>query len=200
MTVDDSDVSTPHREKRIRWLSVGAVLLLLPIDFLASGHRNLKNLANDRELLIAEVPPGGSASYAGAIWRTAAFKVITDGSDQRLAMPPGRALVMVRLAAKVERDVGENWFVCRLTVVDGQGRRWSPLSIALSNEFEPLIEPDGKTAAGCAPVALAQPRAGSEVFMEERFLVPRSALATLEARFSVYSERPRAIAFPLHTR
>lgn len=197
MSVAEAGAPMQRRERRIRRLSLAAVVLLIPVGFAVSSRLNFQDFLTSRELLVSDVRAGESAPYAGAEWRVAGFKALTDSSNPRLALPPDQALVLVRLTASVKRDLGEGWSICRLTLVDEEGRRWKPLSFSLPRDLRRVLEPDGKALPNCGSVSLKQPKAGAQELIEERFLVPRSALAKLFVRLSVVSERPRALSFEL---
>ncbi|MGH6761162.1 MAG: hypothetical protein ACRECW_06170 [Phyllobacterium sp.] len=186
-----------RRERRYWWLCLVALVVLIPLSFIVTNRLHLENLAQAREFFVTEILSGESESYAGARWKLEAYRAITDSPDPRFKWPEDRALVLVRLSASLTRDAGESWLICGLTLVDGEGRRWDPLRLTLTNDIEKLIAPDGIVAPGCSTVAFSQPKMGTNVVMDEKFVVPKEALATLSARFSVVSERPWALSFPL---
>ncbi|MFD1702214.1 hypothetical protein ACFSCV_04280 [Methylopila henanensis] len=185
---------TPAERRARRW-SLAALLLLAPAALAAAGWRQAIDLAHGRELRVREVAAGEAADYAGATWRVSDFRVLADEPDPRLRTPPDRALALLRLKGRVARDIGEDWSVCQLTLVDGAGRRWRPGDVTLPRDLQRLIEPGGVSAPTCGSVAFSQPKAGAEVEFGAIYVVPRDALPTLRARFSVLSERPEALAF-----
>lgn len=198
MTMADNNHNPiSHRERRNWWLCLAALVFLLPLSFLEINRLHLASLVQAREFFVTQILSGESDVYAGARWRLEARKVITESPIPSFVWPKDRALVLIRLSGSLERDAGEQWMICGLTLVDGDGRRWNPLRLTLPSDIEKLIAPDGVIVPNCSTVASSQPKAGTNVVMEEKFLIPREALATLSARFSVANERPWALSFPL---
>lgn len=194
--VPHSDVEPRHRdrEKRLLRLSLAGLLLIFPLAFAAASYRDVAALLQSREIIGEDVQSGASMTYAGGDWRLDGFKVVT-GGDPRLTMPEDRALVILRLGVALHQDVGELWQMCRISLVDAEGRRWLPLFLTLPGEIERLIEPGGLSAPSCGSVALSKPKASSQVTIEEKFLVPRSALTTLIPVASTAGARPRYLRF-----
>jgi hypothetical protein len=182
------------RERRLRRRCLIALALILPLTFAFASRDDIADLVRGRELLARDVPAGAAAPYMGDEWKLDTFKVIT-GGDPRLAMPPDRAFVLVRLAVDLREDVGERWTSCQLSLVDGDGRRWLPLFLLLPGEIEKLIEPDGHPAPSCGSVSLAKPKAGAHLLIEEKYVVPRQGLLELKPAFSAMGGRPRYLRF-----
>ncbi|SDR62569.1 hypothetical protein SAMN05444161_0523 [Rhizobiales bacterium GAS191] len=187
-------ISPVPAEKRARRLCLAAVFLLLPLTFAVESHGSLASLLLARELVAEDVPSGKAAPYAGGEWRLDTFKVVT-GGDPRLVMPQDRALVVARLRVEVLQEVAELWQMCRFSLVDAEGRRWLPLFLTLPGDIERLIEPDGHSAPSCGSVVLSKPSPGSQVTIEEKFLVPRAALATMTPVVSTAGARPHYLRF-----
>jgi len=183
-----------RKEARQRRWSLAALAVVLPLAFAVESHGSIADLAQSSELLASEVPSGAVAPYAGARWRLDTYKVVT-GGDPLLAMPEDRALVVVRLGAEITENVDELWQICRLSLVDGEGRRFMPLFLALPGNVERLVEPDGRSAPSCGSVALSKPKPGAQVLMEEKFLVARAALPSLAPVVSTMGARPRYLRF-----
>jgi hypothetical protein len=182
---------------RPRLWSAIALLLLLPAGFAIASWRDVKDVMWAEELRHVEIANGAAASYAGAEIRLAAFRVVTgESGDPRLETPPDRALALVRLDARATRDIDQlGWLGCALSVTDGAGRRWKPLFLSLSRDAEKLVAPDGQETKSCAAASLAPKPAGTRLLIEEKFLIPRDAIGTLEPTFSVASQRPAALRF-----
>lgn len=183
------------RERRVRLWCVLALALLLPAAYAANTWRQWLEIGAGRETRITRLVPGESADYAGAQLRLEAFRVIKDDPDPRIDMAADRALVVVRLGATTRQDIHERWNGCRLSLVDAEGRRWSPISVSLPRAIAALVEPDDRATQSCGGAYLARPAPGAELLIGEKFLVPRDALPTLEARFSTRADRPDALAF-----
>lgn len=185
----------PDGERRARRWSLAAIALLLPALAVAHSWRSVRDMAHNRELFVAGPDATTEAAYAGARLRLSSFRVIADSPDPRLALPPDRALVLVRLKARLARDVGDDWVICRLTLRDGQGRAWAPTGVSFPPSVQKLVEPDGVAPPSCASAAFSKPKAGAEVEFGASYVTPRDALPTLKARFSIMAERPWAIEF-----
>jgi hypothetical protein len=184
-------------EGRARLFSLLALALALPLGFAVASWRDVKDVFWKEELRPVRVEQDGAADYAGATFRLKAFKVVTgERGDPRLKMPLDRALALVRLEATATRDVDQMaWIGCALSVTDAAGRRWKPLFLSLTRDVERLIAPDAEEAKGCAGASLAPKPSGTRLLIEEKFLIPRDAIATLSASFSVASERPATLRF-----
>lgn len=182
-------------ERRARWWSLLAIAALLPAAMCESArtHWNEHSLNVDRS--ITEVASGASGSYAGAEWRLSHWRVFADEPDPRLRTPPDRALVAVRLKARITQEIGQSWIGCRITLHDGRGRRWDPPGIRLPLRIQKEVEPGGAAPEKCSHFALSPPAPGVEIEMGDIFVVPRDALPTLEARYSVRGARPAAVQF-----
>jgi hypothetical protein len=193
-TAGEADPHAARRERRLKRRCLIALTLLLPLTFAFESRNAIADLFADRELLARDVPVGTAASYVQDEWKLDTFKIIT-GGDPRLVMPEDRAFVLVRLAVDIRKDVGEDWTGCRLSLVDGEGRRFLPLFLTLPGDIEKLIEPDGRSAPSCGSVSLAKPKAGSQVLVEEIYVVPRAALSSVRPVFSAMGGRPRYLRF-----
>jgi hypothetical protein len=87
------------------------------------------------------------------------------------------------------------WLACALTLVDDKGRRWKPLFLTLTRNVETAIAVDAQETKDYSGAALAPKPAGTRPLVQEAFLVPSDALASLEPSFSVGSARPKTLRF-----
>lgn len=181
---------------RPRLWSLVALAVLIPLGLAVASWRDVKDLFASEEMRPVAVPAGAATPYAGAAFRLVNFKIVTgEKGDPRLKTPDDRAVALVRLEAVTEREVGETeWLACTLDLVDAEGRRWKPLFLSLARDIEKLIAPD-QEAKGCSFASLAPKPKGARVLIQETFIVPRDALATLTPSFSVMSARPQALRF-----
>lgn len=183
------------RERRL-WL---ASLLSLP--FLLAGYyainawRNAEDYIKRSELRISD--KAGGQTYAKASWTLNQAKLIGDGRDGKITFPGQMRLVIVRLAAKAEDDIGTSWTQCGLTLTDPTGRRWQPLNFILSGDLSRDLDPQATPIDGCDAVSRQPPAKGASTLIEEKFVVPADAASSLSVRLSFASTRPDAISFPL---
>lgn len=184
-----------RRERRL-WL---ASLLSLP--FLLAGYyainawRNAEDYIKRNELSISD--NAGGQTYAKASWALNQARVIGDGRDGKITFPGQMRLVVVRLTAKAEDDIGQSWAQCSLTLTDPKGRRWQPLNFILSKDLSRDLDPQATPIDGCDTVSRQPPAKSVNTLMEEKFVVPADAIPSLSAQLSFASTRPDAISFPL---
>lgn len=183
------------RERRIRLWSLAGLVLLVPAAYAVNSWRQWLEIGARREAMVTLVAPGASADYAGATLRLEAFKAIEDDPNPRIDMAADRALVLVRLGARTHADIYDRWNGCRLSLIDGEGRRWTPVSLTLPRAISSLIEPDARETKTCGGAYLARPTPGTDLLIGQKFLVPREALPTLKVRFSTRMDRPQALEF-----
>lgn len=183
------------REKKLWWLSLASVPMLLAIAVTINAWRNIGDYRASIETDIAQGAP--TLDYAGATWTLQQARLLGDGGDSQLRLPGAMRLIIVRLAATATGEIGQGWAQCMVSVGDGSGRRWLPLDVTLSNDISRDLDPDAEPLDGCGIASLAPPAKGAAAGIEEKFVVPADAVPALTVRLSVGALRPAAIAFPL---
>ncbi|QYA16767.1 hypothetical protein [Rhizobium sp. AB2/73] len=184
-----------RRERRL-WL---ASLLSLPFlfagNYAITAWRNAGDYIKRNELRVSDNM--GGQTYAKASWTLDQARVIGDGRDGKITFPGQMRLVIVRLAARAEDDIGQSWAQCSLTLTDPKGRRWQPLNFILSKDLSRDLDPQATPIDGCDTVSRQPPAKSANAIMEEKFVVPADAIPSLSAQLSFASTRPDAISFPL---
>ena len=92
-------------ERRYRLLSLCALPVLLVAGYGIFAWRNIEDYVQRNELSIRE--NSEQQAYAGALWRLEKVRLIGDGRDTKVIFPGERRLLIVRLAAKAEGDIGD---------------------------------------------------------------------------------------------
>jgi len=184
-----------RRERKLWWLSLCALPLLLAAAYYTSAWRNVGEFMRRTEL--SAHPASPDQTYAGADWQVQQVRLIGDGRDTKTTLPGQMRIVILRLNATAKEAIGERWVQCSLTLGDDKGRRWEPLNVILSANIDRQLDPKAPRVDGCNSAAYRPPAAGSAVVMEEKFIVPADVAPRLTARLSFSSTRPEAITFPL---
>lgn len=185
------------RRERWFWLtSLLALPLLIPANLAINSWRNVDDYRHRVEL---NIKPGETDTlYAGAIWTLQQARLIGDGRDTNIKLPNDMRLVIVRLSAKIEEDIGQNWMMCNLTLTDDRNRRWQHLDFIMSSDLSRDLDPHAEPIDGCDAVSRQPPAKGQTATIEEKFVVPAGAASTLAARLSFMSARPDALSIPLN--
>ncbi|MGY5779650.1 hypothetical protein [Rhizobium sp. LEGMi135b] len=184
-----------RRERRLWLASLLSLPFLLAGNYAINAWRNAEDYIKRNELRISDSLSG--QSYAKASWALNQARVIGDGRDGKITFPDRMRLVIIRLAATAEDDVGQSWAQCSLTLTDTKGRRWQPLNFILSKDLSRNLDPQSTPIDGCDSVSRQPPAKGATALMEEKFVVPADAIPSLSAQLSFASTRPDAISFPL---
>lgn len=177
------------------WLSLASLPFLVTAAVAINTWRNMEDYRHRIETDVVE--GSGQLNYAGATWRLEKVRLIGDGRDTQLRLPGEMRLVIVRMVATATRDIGDGWGQCEVSLVDGAGRRWLPLDVILSSDISRDLEPDNEPLKGCGITSLDPPHQDHAALIEEKFVVPATAVPALAVRLSVGPLRPQAISFPL---
>lgn len=184
-----------RRERRLWLLSLVSLPMLIAANYSINAWRNAEDYVRRSELRLHDNIDG--QAYAKASWRLDQVRLIGDGRDKGISFPGQMRLVIVRLAAKTEEQIGDSWTQCRLTLTDPEGRRWLPLNFILSGNISRDLDPQATPVDGCDAVSRQPPAKGASTLIEEKFVVPADALPALSVQLSFASTRPDALSFPL---
>ncbi|MBW6422688.1 hypothetical protein KX729_14620 [Rhizobium sp. XQZ8] len=184
-----------RRERKLWWLSLCALPLLLAAVYFTGAWRNIGEFMRRTEL--SARPIMADQAYAGAVWQVQKVRLIGDGRDANTKLPGQMRILILRLNAMAKEDIGDRWTQCSLTLTDDRGRRWQPVNVILSANIDRQLDPKAPRVDGCNAIAYRPPVAGNTVLMEEKFIVPADAAPSLVARLSFASTRPEAITLPL---
>lgn len=191
-----SPVATPQAERptpaerrgrRIAWLSL---LLLVPMAMAVVGWRDATELQRRLEIVAIEVPAGRSVDHIGARLALTSFDVL----PPMAGIPADRTFVRARLAVEALAP-GKDWLACRLSLVDGQDRRWGEFGFppsALERQFRKPGEARGER---CSALASDKLEAGTKLVVEAYFLVPTAAASELRLTMSAMGGRPHYLRF-----
>ncbi|KKB81182.1 hypothetical protein VW35_03305 [Devosia soli] len=184
-----------ERERRIRWLAIISLPVLIAA---AVGINAWRNIGDYRHGIEIDVAQGASElDYGGAAWRLEQARLIGDGRDTDVQLPGEMRLIIVRLAATAIDDIGEGWGECSVSLTDEAGRRWLPLDVVLSDDLSRDLDPVAEPLDGCGISSLDPPARHQSTVIEEKFVVPATAASELLVHLSFGALRPAAIAFPL---
>ncbi|MGJ4857139.1 hypothetical protein AB4037_02165 [Labrys sp. KB_33_2] len=206
MTLSEQAAPEGRPAARWYWRSMIAIPVLFVAVFAFGARVDITDYLASHEFRIAAVKPGEAAPYARATWSLASAQLVDGGEGARLPLSKDRKLLIVRLKAvpdgKIidEADRQSAWMGCSLTLVDGGGQRWSPLSFVLSRDISRALEPTATPVAGCLEASRSIGLDGQPTLVEEKFLIPAEAAAGLSARLSFRSALPDALSFPLELR
>ncbi|MEO9339782.1 hypothetical protein ABFT80_20360 [Mesorhizobium sp. SB112] len=151
-------------ERRRYWLSLAALIIILPSAILIHSGGNLLEWWRQSTHEPIVVERGAAQNFAGANWRLTALTRLPGGI-------PGTAVILAEFEATVDdpaqlQSVG----ICEVGLVDNQDRRWEPLFLT-----EQVVR-------RTKPEAADKPRCGSfentdrnTVRMAESFVVPEDA-------------------------
>ncbi len=184
-----------RRERRLWLLSLLSLPALLAGNYAIGAWRNVEDYVRRSELRVHDDIAG--QAYAGAVWTLAQARLIGDGREAKITFPGQMRLVIVRLAAKAEDEIGDSWTQCRLTLTDPGGHRWLPLNFILSGNISRDLDPQATPVDGCDAVSRQPPAKGADTLIEEKFVVPADAVPSLSVRLSFASTRPDALSLPL---
>ncbi|MFT4128806.1 hypothetical protein [Labrys sp. (in: a-proteobacteria)] len=206
MTPSEQALPESRPATRWYWRSLIAIPVLLLAVFAFGARVDILDYVASHELRIATVKPGEAAPYARADWSLVSAQFVDGGEGTRLPLSKGRKLLIVRLKAVPEGRVVDEaqrqaiWLGCSLTLLDGQGQRWSPLSFVLSRDISRALEPKSTPVAGCFEAARSIGLDGQPTLVEEKFLLPSEAASDLSVRLSFRSALPDALSFQLEPR
>ncbi|NLS01293.1 hypothetical protein HGP17_31050 [Rhizobium sp. P38BS-XIX] len=184
-----------RRERRLWWISLVSLPVLLAGDYAINAWRDATEYMLRSELRVHQVTDG--QTFAKATWALNQTRVIGDGRDTKITFPGQMRLLVVRLSAKAEEEIGDSWTQCQFALEDPTGRRWLPLDFILSGDISRDLDPKATPVDGCGAVSRQPPAKGASALIEEKFIVPAEAIPTLSAQLSFRSTRPDALSIPL---
>ena len=184
-----------ERERKIWWLSIVSLPLLVAVAVSINARRNVKDYRYRIETEIMRA--SNQVDYAGAIWRLEQTRLLGDGRDAQLRLPGEMRLIIVRMVATATHDIGDGWGQCEVSLTDSTGRRWLPLDVTLSNDISRDLDPGRDPVKACGLTSLNPPQKDHVALIEEKFVVPAEAVPALSVTLSVAASRPKAVSFPL---
>ena len=150
-------------DRRLRWLSLVALILLLPATLWVRSEGSITAWRGEQELEPVITEPGKAAAYGGAEWRL-------EGLYQLPQQDGASALILAEFEARISDPQGFANGLCRVALGDRGARRWSPqfLTPREIRKARPSID----ERVTCGSATLKTLKAGETVKMAETFLAP----------------------------
>ena len=185
MTAEALDQENRAGERKWRRRSLWSLALLIPLALAVESYDSVKALLGDSDLFARRVVWGQSAHF-GSDWKLTDLR----GAFGMSNLPPDSVPVLADFQVKVgDPDLQKLWLGCKVTLIDKDGRRWSPTSIIS------LKTPDN--VGNCISAIFSGAKSGDTVNLRETFLVPKEATKSIRPAVSVASERPHFLLFRL---
>lgn len=168
------------RDKRIRWLSLAALLVLLPAALWLRSNENFAAWRADQEREPVIAGPGKPVRYGGAEWRL-------EGLYQLPRKDGASAFILAEFEARIEDPSAFAAGMCRVRLSDRGEKRWSPQFLVPSviRKARPSI--DERSTCGAATIKPL--KTGDMVKMAETFIAPAD-LTKFDLTISEANVRP----------
>ncbi|MDQ1093040.1 hypothetical protein QE400_002453 [Xanthomonas sacchari] len=190
MHASERDVGPAVSERRMRWLALAALVVLVPCTMAATGWRDAVELLHAREWRPVDVATAQAADYDGATVRLASVDVL----PLVAGLPADRTFVRTRLSL-VPGASGAQWSDCRLTLVDGSGRSWAAIDTVPDLLQRALARPGEPPGVACDGLAVSAAKPGVPLAIDGYYLVPRAVAAQLQLTVSTRGGRPHFLRF-----
>ncbi|MBB5885612.1 MULTISPECIES: hypothetical protein [unclassified Xanthomonas] len=190
MHASDRDVAPAVSERRMRWLALAALVVLVPCTMAATGWRDARELLHAREWRPVDVAMAQSVVYDGAAVRLASVDVL----PFEAGLPADRTFVRTRLTL-VPGASGAQWSDCTLKLVDGSGRSWSAIDTVPDLLQRTLAKPGEPPGVACDGLAVSTAKPGVPLAIDGYYLVPRAVAAQLQLAVSTHGGRPHYLRF-----
>ncbi|WP_420009738.1 hypothetical protein [Xanthomonas sacchari] len=190
MHASDRDVPPAVSDRRMRWLALAALLVLLPCTMAATGWRDARELLHAREWRPVEVAMTQTTEYDGAAVRLVSVDVL----PFEPGLPADRTFVRTRLWL-VPGAAGAQWSDCTLKLVDGTGRSWAAIDTVPDLLQRALAKPGEPPGVACDGLAVSAAKPGVPLAIDGYYLAPRAVAAQLHLTVSTRGGRPRYLRF-----
>lgn len=147
------------------WLSLAALIVVLPAALAAQGWQDVLAWRDEHRRDAVPATVGQGTDYAGARWTVTRLT--------RLAGGEGRAVVLAEFEALAADPKALGSAPCQVRLADGEGRRWQPVLFA-----DPVVRkthPEIAERSLCGGPAFAAAAAGKPALMAASFTIPASA-------------------------
>lgn len=175
--------ATGTGEKRRYWLSLAALVVVLPAAVLVNSWDSLSEWRRSHMRTPIVVERGAAERYAGAQWQLTGLTRLPAG-------PSGATVIVAEFEATVDDPALLQNSPCAVVLTDDKGRRWQPA-------FVPgRMVRQGRPAAADKPrcSGLAKGEKGKTIAMAETFTVPEEA-AGLALSLTIGAARPAHLVF-----
>ena len=171
-------------ERKLRLRGLFAIAVLLPLTFAEQSYDNVMELLHGEELFPREVTWGDTADFGGSEWRLANLR----GGKGVEGVPDDAYAVLADFTVKIDDpDLPKRWSICKLMLVDADGRRWFPTTIR-------GLPPMGD-ARTCGSAIFSGAKKGDTLKISETFIVPDDAIKTVRPAIGLASEQPYFLLF-----
>jgi len=202
-------------ERRMRWCSAIALLVLVPCTMAAVGWRDLRELRRGLELQAIDVTAAGTADGTAKEGTNGGADGVANGAANGVAnyndarielaglraipfepgLPEDRTFLRARLVVEPQHQ-NTQWLDCTIRVVDSAGRAWTDIYPVPRLVQRTLARPGEAEGTGCKGMAVTQAKPGSKVVIDAYYLVPRRVLDDLHVTMSTMDGRPAYLRFP----
>jgi hypothetical protein len=153
-------------ERRGYWLSLAALLVVLPATIAVHSWDSVAAWRSRYDRDPIAVASGATQSYAGAEWQLTS-----------LSRLPGRSPDETVVLAQFEAAVGDAALPadsrCQVVLTDAEGRRWQP--VFLGERIVRKMHPEAVDKPRCMTTQFQTLAKGSRAKMAETFIVPDAA-------------------------
>lgn len=186
MTAQVLDRESGTSERKWRRRSLWSLVLLVPLSLAIESYDSVKALLGDNDLFPRRVAWGENARFGGSDWKLTDLR----GAFGMSNLPPDIVPVLADFSVKIgDPDLQNRWLGCRVMLIDKDGRRWSPTSIASLKTAD--------NVQTCISAIFSGARSGDTLNLRETFLVPKEATKSIRPAVGIASERPHFLLFQL---
>ncbi|TIO54632.1 MAG: hypothetical protein E5X80_06840 [Mesorhizobium sp.] len=186
MTAQGLDRENGTSERRWRRRSLWSLVLLVPLSLAIGSYDSVKALLGGNDLFPRRVAWGESARFGGSDWKLTDLR----GAFGMSNLAPDSVPVLADFSVKIgDPDLQNRWLGCKVMLIDKDGRRWSPTSIASLKTTD--------NVQTCISAIFSGARSGDTLNLRETFLVPKEATKSIRPAVGVASERPHFLLFQL---
>lgn len=171
---------TAPAERRRYWLSLAALVVLLPAAVLLSAWESFMLWRTNHYRVPIPVERQAIQRYAGADWKLSELTRLPGGS-------PEQSVMLVEFEAVVDDPAMLLASPCEVGLTDGEGRIWQ--NSFLTGSIVRELRPDAVEKSLCGPFAFEGASKGSRVEMAETFIVP-AAVENFELSVTVSGALP----------
>jgi len=175
----DSPAATMTPPRRAYWLSVAALVAVLPVTLAVHVWGDVANWRAAYERTPVEAAAGRPVDYAGARWTVTRFT--------RLAGDAGRAVVLAEFEAAAADLKALGAVPCEVKLSDDASRKWDPVLFA-----DPIVQkmyPETMDMGLCGGPTFAAAEPGKPARMAASFVIPASA-KDLRLSITLFSALP----------
>ncbi|WP_420137279.1 hypothetical protein [Sphingomonas sp.] len=176
-------------ERRLRWIALASLLVLVPATVAATGWRDLREIRRTQELDAIDVPQGQTVAYAGAKVQLVGLNAI----PFEPGLPKDRTFLRARLTVEPQGEA-TSWLGCEIQVTDGAGHAWTAIETVPDLVKTMLAKPGDAPGTICDGTSISAAEPGQKVIVDAYYLVPRP-IPELRVRMSNLAGRPAYLQF-----